>query len=107
VTRLSRNKAIRRYLRRRGIRATIPEPADQIRHRRARGKAGGRPPAFHHERYTQSNVVERCNNKLKQFRAVATRYDKRDYMFQATIDVASIRIWFKDPVQVHDPPETP
>ena len=36
--------------------------------------------------------------KLKQFRAVATRYDKRDFMYQATIDVASIRIWLRDPV---------
>lgn len=99
------NKNIRRYLRRRGIRATIPEPADQIRHRQARGNAGGCPPAFDGERYKQRNVVERCNNKLKQFRAVATRYDKREYMFQATIDVASIRIWLKDPNQ--DPPDTP
>ena len=39
-----------------------------------------------------------CVSKLKQFRAVATRYDKRDYMYQATIDVASIRIWLRDPV---------
>jgi transposase len=35
--------------------------------------------------------------KLKQFRAVATRYDKRDFMYQATVDVASIRIWLRDP----------
>lgn len=44
------------------------------------------------------NAVERCFSKLKQFRAVATRYDKRDYMYQATVDVASIRIWLRDPV---------
>jgi len=43
--------------------------------------------------------VERCFGKLKQLRAVATRYDKRDYMYQATIDVASIRIWLRDPVR--------
>ena len=92
------NKAIRRYLRRRGITATIPEPADQIKHRRQRGRGGGRPPAFDTERYKQRNVVERCNNKLKQFRGVATRYDKREYMYQAAVDVASIRIWLKDPV---------
>jgi transposase len=41
--------------------------------------------------------VERCINKLKQFRAVATRYDKRAYIFHGTIDVASIRIWIRDP----------
>jgi transposase len=49
-------------------------------------------------RYTEHNTVERCFGKLKQFRAVATRYGKRDYMYQATLDIASIRIWLRDPV---------
>ena len=35
---------------------------------------------------------------LKQFRAVATRYDKREFMYKGTVDVASIRIWLQDPV---------
>lgn len=99
------SRAIRGHLRRRGILATIPEPADQIKHRRERGRRGGRPPVFDSERYKQRNVVERCNNKLKQFRAVATRYDKRDYMYEATVDVASICIWLRDPVK--DPQDTP
>jgi transposase len=43
--------------------------------------------------------TERCFNKLKRFRAVATRYDKRGFMYQATVDVASIRIWLRDPVR--------
>ena len=34
----------------------------------------------------------------QQFRAVAARYDKREFMYQATVDVASIRIWLRDPV---------
>ena len=42
--------------------------------------------------------MEPCFSKLKQFHAVATRYGKRDYMYQATVDVASIRIWLRDPV---------
>jgi transposase len=91
------NKTIRGHCRRRGITATIPEPADQIRHRAKRGSRGGRPPAFDTDRYKQRNTAERCINKLKGFRAVATRYDKREFMYQATIDVASIRIWLKDP----------
>jgi transposase len=41
---------------------------------------------------------ERCFSKLKQFRAVATRYDKRERIYQSTIDVASISIWLRDPV---------
>jgi transposase len=92
------SKVIRGYLRRRGITATIAEPAGQSRHRRNRGSRGGRPPILDTERYKQRNVVERCNSKLKQFRGVATRYDKREYMYQAAVDVASIRIWLNDPV---------
>jgi transposase len=42
--------------------------------------------------------LERCFSKLKQFRAVATRYDKRERIYQGTIDVASISIWLRDPV---------
>jgi hypothetical protein len=49
-------------------------------------------------RYIERNTVERCFSKLKQFRAVATRYDKREFMYQGTVDVASIRIWLRDPV---------
>jgi transposase len=86
------------YLRRRGIQAVIPVKEDQKKHRRNRGSAGGRPPAFDAARYRERNTVERCFSKLKQFRAVATRYDKRDFMYQATVDVASIRVWLRDPV---------
>jgi transposase len=92
------NAAIRAHLRRRGIKATIPEPADQARNRRQRGSAGGRPPAFDPAVYKQRNTVERAIRKLRQHRAVATRYDKRDYVWRGTIDVASIRIWLRDPV---------
>jgi transposase len=59
---------------------------------------GGRPPQFDAEIYKQRNVVERAINKLKGYRAVASRYDKRDCMYRGTIDVASIRIWLRDPV---------
>ncbi|MBS3962513.1 MAG: transposase [Sandarakinorhabdus sp.] len=40
--------------------------------------------------YRCRNLVERCFNKLKHFRAIATRYDKRDDNF-----LASIRIWLR------------
>lgn len=90
------SRANRGYLRRRGIAATIPEKDDQAAHRRKRGSRGGRPPAFDTETYKQRNTAERCFNKLKQHRAVATRYDKRDYVYNGTIEVASIRIWLRD-----------
>jgi transposase len=53
----------------------------------------GRPPAFDPARHKERNTVECCSAKLKQFRAVATRYDKREQIYQGTVDAASIRIW--------------
>jgi transposase len=90
--------AIRAHLRKRRIKAAIPEPADQARNRLRRGRAGGRPPAFDATAYKQRNVVERAFCQLRQHRAVATRYDKRDYVWRGTVDVASIRIWLRHPV---------
>jgi len=56
------------------------------------------PPAFDPAAYKQRNVVERAFCQLRQHRAVATRYDKRDFVWRGTIDVASIRIWLRHPV---------
>ena len=93
------SRANRAWLRRHGIQAVIPVKEDQKKHRRDRGRAGGRPPVFDPDWYKKRNTVERCFAKLKQFRAVATRYDKRERIYQGTIDVASISIWLRDPVQ--------
>lgn len=90
------SRAIRVELRRRHIAAVIPERRDQRANRARKGSAGGRPPAFDAESYKDRNTAERCINKLKQHRAVATRYDKRDYIYQGTLDVASIRTWLRD-----------
>ena len=53
------------------------------------------PPAFSCWLYKQRNAVERFFNKLKLFRAVATRYDKRDDNYLASDKLASLRIWLK------------
>jgi transposase len=90
--------AIRAHLRGRRIKATIPEPADQARNRLRRGSRGGRPSAFDAAAYKQRNIVERAFCQLRQYRAVATKYDKRDFVWRGTIDVASIRIWLRHPV---------
>jgi transposase len=99
------SSAIRAHLRRRGITAVIPEPADQKAGRLRRGRKGGRPSAFDPAAYKQRNTVERAFSKLRQHRAVATRYDKRDFVWRGTVDVASIRIWLRDPP--HDLRDTP
>ncbi|MBB6347977.1 transposase [Nonomuraea muscovyensis] len=92
------SRANRRYLRKRNIKAVIPMKKDQAANRTRLGSKGGRPPVFDREAYKERNTVERCVNKLRQHRAVATRYDKRQRIYQGTIDVASIRIWLRDPV---------
>jgi transposase len=86
------NSLIRRYLRRRGISHTIPEKSDSQAARRRKGSRGGRPPGFDAERYKKRNTVERAINKLKQFRAVATRYDKRRYIYLGTTTAAALVI---------------
>ncbi|MFF8983817.1 IS5 family transposase [Streptomyces globisporus] len=89
------NRRTRRYLRRRGIRHVIPERADQAANRVRRGKAGGRPPAFDKDRYKKRNNVERAINKLNILRAVATRFDKRGYVFLGTVTAAALVIWLR------------
>jgi len=54
------------------------------------------PQVFSSWVYRQRNQVERFFNKLKHFRAVATRYDKRDDNFLASVQLASIRIWLRN-----------
>ncbi|WTV94195.1 IS5 family transposase [Streptomyces jietaisiensis] len=89
------SRAIRGHLRRRGIRAVIPQPSDQVGHRLRRGRRGGRPPGFDSQAYKQRNSVERCINRLKQWRGLATRTDKLAIAYQAALHLAGILIWIR------------
>jgi transposase len=84
------SRAIREHLRTRGIRAVIPQPADQIAHRKRRGRLGGRPPALDRQACRQRNTVERCINRLKQWRGIATRYEKTAAIYLARLHTAAI-----------------
>jgi transposase len=68
----------RRLLRRRGIRSVIPTKSDQRRQ-----------PRFDRAAYRSRNRVERSVGRLKQFRRVATRYDKRAVNYLAWVTLAT------------------
>lgn len=89
----------RTALRQRRIAFTCPERVDQIERRQAKGRRGGRPPVFDQAIYAQRNVVERCFNRLKQFRDLATRYAKRAAYYRAEIIIASIVLWLRTDLQ--------
>lgn len=89
------SRAIRTSLRRRGIVAVIAEPADQAGHRRRRGRRGGRPPAFDTVDYQQRNVIERGFNLLKQWRGIATRFDKLAIVYRAAVVLHAVITWTK------------
>jgi transposase len=75
-------KKIRTYLRKRGIGAVI-----------ARQKNERQVGHFDKEAYRERNVVERTINRLKQFRRVATRYEKRAVNYRAMLTIAAIVLW--------------
>ena len=45
--------------------------------------------------YKRRNLIERCINKLKQFRRIATRYDRLPEIFLAMIKLATVRLWMR------------
>lgn len=83
----------RRTLAARGIKAVIPEKSDQIAARKRRGSRGGRPPGLDTDAYRGRNVVERHFALIKQWRGLATRYDKLAITYRAAIVLAACITW--------------
>jgi transposase len=61
--------------------------------RRKKGSAGGRSPTFDPGPYKQRNCVERCINRLKTWRGIATRYDKRPDSYLAALHLRGAILW--------------
>ena len=78
------SRDIRLYLRRKGIRYTIPHKENE-RH--------GRKAKFDRGLYRLRNIVERLFSWLKHFRRVATRYEKRAQNYKAMLSLAAILLW--------------
>jgi transposase len=78
----SRSTPMRRYLRKRGIGVVIPRRKDE----RRRGP-------FDRTADRQRNVAERLVNRLKQFRRIATRYEKRALNYLGMLTLAAIMLW--------------
>ena len=74
--------AIRRYLKERKIGAIIPTKAKQAP-----------DPAFDRRAYRERNVIERLINRLKQWRRIATRYEKRAANYLAMVTLGAILLW--------------
>ena len=77
---------VRHLLARRGIRAVIPRRRDQR-------PSDGRHRPLNRAAYRQRNRVERLINRLKQYRRVATRYEKRAAHYLALLTIASAMLW--------------
>jgi len=85
----------RALLRSRGIVAVIPEKADQKANRARKGSRGGRPVSYDVEDYKNRNVVERFFNRMKNWRGLATRYDKHALVYRGGVVLAAILDWLK------------
>ena len=71
----------------------IPEQDDQKANRKRKGNAGGRPVTFDRDAYKRRNVVERSFNALKQWRSLATRYDKLALTYRSATVLHAVVIW--------------
>jgi transposase len=78
------SRAIRHECRRRRIQITIPRKANERR-------SGPFDRSLYRLRHRVENLIARC----KQFRSLATRYDKRAESYRALWTIAMIMLWIK------------
>jgi transposase len=83
------------YLRRRRIKAVIPEKSDQAANRKNRGSRGGRPVNHDPELYKQRNAAERCINRIKEWRGPAFRFDKAPGSYLAGLYLRGAILWVR------------
>lgn len=86
---------IRAELRRRAIKTVIPDKRDQAAARKRRGSRGGRPPGLDEHAYRGRNVIERYFALAKQWRGLATRYDKLAITYRAALTLCAILTWLR------------
>ena len=79
----------------RGDKAVIPEPSDQQGHRKRRRSRGGRPVGFDAADYKGRNVIERRYCHLRQWRGLATRYDKHAIVYRAAVILNAVTAWIR------------
>ena len=76
---------IRRDLTDRGIEPVIPPRSNR-----------NMPIDYDREAYKRRNLVERCVSRLKQFRRIATRYEKTARAYLSMLCIAAARLWMKN-----------
>ncbi len=79
----------RNHLRKRHIKAVIPEKKDQSSVRKKKGSEGGRPVSRDAELYKDRNTVERLIDKLKAWRGIATRDDKTPIRIKTSPEITA------------------
>jgi transposase len=89
------SRANRALLREKKIKAIIPEPRDQVANRKRKGSRGGRPVDFDSEAYKGRSVVEQSFSLFKQWRSIATRYDKLAITYRAGVALYASVIWLR------------
>ncbi len=82
-------------MRRRGIKAVIPDKRDQAAARKRRCCRGGRPPGLDEVAYKGRNVIERYFALAKQWRGIATRFDKLAITYRAGVTLCAVLTWLR------------